>query len=102
MREPVGIFLIIFAYICIAIFILRIIWRIVLLLKIPENHNKEISPSSKTTFLTTIRMVRDIVFLTRLFRTNPLLCFGEWVFHVTFVLVFIRHLSYILHYVAIW
>jgi len=102
MRETAGIFLIIFAYICIAIFILRIIWRVILLLRIPENHNREISPSPKTTFLTTIRMVRDIVFLTRLFRTNPLLWFGEWFFHVTFVLVFIRHLRYILHYVPIW
>ncbi len=102
MREIAGILVIIFAYICAAIFLWRIIWRVVLLLRIPENRTKEISPAPKATFLTTIKTARDIIFLSRLFRVNPMLWLGEWVFHVAFVLVFIRHLRYVLHYVPDW
>ncbi len=102
MRETTGILLIIFAYICTAIFVLRISWRIVLLSRIPENRDKEISPAPKASFLTLIKTARDIVFLSRLFRINPLLWFGEWFFHAAFIMVLIRHLRYILHYVPDW
>jgi len=38
----------------------------------------------------------DIVFFNRLFRVNPALWFGEWVFHVTLTVVLLRHLRYFL------
>jgi len=46
----------------------------------------------------------DIVFFNRLFRVNPGLWFGEWVFHVTLTLVLLRHLRYVLNPVpaCIW
>jgi nitrate reductase gamma subunit len=36
----------------------------------------------------------DIVLLRRLFVANPMLWFGEWVFHVSLLLVLVRHLRY--------
>ena len=97
-----GTVLIIFAYLCYLIFVLRVIWRLYLLLKIPENTDSLAMPSPKSTFLTVIKTGRDIVLLTRLFKVNPLLWFGEWVFHIAFVLVLIRHLRYILDSAPGW
>lgn len=36
----------------------------------------------------------DIVLLRRLFVANPMLWFGEWVFHASLALVLVRHLRY--------
>jgi nitrate reductase gamma subunit len=36
----------------------------------------------------------DIALLRRLFVANPMLWFGEWVFHVSLTLVLLRHLRY--------
>jgi nitrate reductase gamma subunit len=44
----------------------------------------------------------DVILLGRLFRVNPALWLGEWVFHVTFLLVVIRHLRYFLNPVPLW
>jgi len=102
MIETAGTALIIFAYICLAVFLFRIIWRIVLWLKIPGDLNRETFPPPKISFLTIVKTGIDIVFLTRLFRVNPLLWVGEWFFHVAFGLVILGHLrywSYIVHYV---
>jgi nitrate reductase gamma subunit len=97
-----GTVLIIFAYLCYLIFALRIIWRIYLLSKIRKDTDIPAMPPPKTTFLTVIRTVRDIVLLTRLFKSNPLLWFGEWVLHAAFVLVLIRHLRYVLDTAPVW
>ena len=40
--------------------------------------------------------ILDIVLLRRLFRVNRILWVGEWVFHVSLLLVIIRHLKYFL------
>jgi nitrate reductase gamma subunit len=103
--ETMGTALIIFAYLCYAIFLLRIIWRIVLLLKVRENSSavpQYHGATERTPVLTVIKMGRDIVFLTRLFRINPLLWIGEWLFHAAFVLVLVRHLRYITNYTSGW
>lgn len=100
-----GTFLIIFAYLCYAIFLLRIIWRIVLLLMVRENSPSVLQSnrfSERTTVRTFMKAARDIVFLTRLFRTNPLLWIGEWIFHAAFILVLIRHLRYVLDHSPDW
>jgi len=44
----------------------------------------------------------DMVFLGRLFRINRALWIGEWLFHVSFVLVAAGHLRYILDPVPGW
>lgn len=44
----------------------------------------------------------DILFFMRLLAVNPALWLGEWVFHVSFVLVLLRHLRYFLDPVPVW
>ena len=44
----------------------------------------------------------DVLFLGRLFRVNPALWFGEWIFHATFLLVLARHLRYFLDPIPAW
>jgi len=44
----------------------------------------------------------DIISLRRLFLVNPGLWFGEWVFHVSFVMVVARHLRFFLNPVPNW
>jgi nitrate reductase gamma subunit len=39
----------------------------------------------------------DMFFFNKLFRLNPGLWFGEWVFHATLMLVLLRHLRYVLN-----
>jgi nitrate reductase gamma subunit len=96
--KAVGTVLVIFAYICYAVFVLRVIWRIVLILKIRENRSpvpQYRSSPGGTTFITMLKMGRDIVLLTRLFRVNPLLWIGEWTFHAAFFLILMRHLRFV-------
>ena len=45
---------------------------------------------------------RDVVLFWRLLMVNPALWFGEWVFHVSFLLVLLRHLRYFLSTVPEW
>jgi nitrate reductase gamma subunit len=95
-REYLGITLMVITYLCYAIFLWRVIWRIFLLLKIPDDRNKESLPTSQIAPMTILRGIRDVLFLTRLFRVNKLLWVGEWIFHWTFFLVLVRHLKYFL------
>jgi len=46
--------------------------------------------------------VRDVVLFWRLLKANPTLWFGEYVFHVTFLLVTLRHLRYFMDPVPAW
>lgn len=97
-----GTVLILFAYLCYAIFLSRIFWRIYLFTRATGDGNRAKAPGPGKTFLTALRTARDLVFLTRLFRTNPLLWFGEWFFHAAFILVLARHLRYVFQNVPVW
>jgi nitrate reductase gamma subunit len=94
MREYSGIVLLVITYLCYGVFLWRIIWRILLLLSIPGERNKEPLPGPGITRITILRAVRDILLLTRLFRVNKLLWIGEWVFHWALFFVLLRHLKY--------
>jgi nitrate reductase gamma subunit len=48
------------------------------------------------------RAAGDLLFFTRLLRTNGALWVGEWVFHVSLLLVLLRHLRYVLDPVPAW
>ena len=49
-----------------------------------------------------LRAAGDIIFLTRLLKTNDLLWIGEWFFHGSLVIVALRHLRYVLTPVPDW
>lgn len=44
----------------------------------------------------------DVVFFARLLMVNPALWIGEWLFHLTFLLVIMRHMRYFLNPVPSW
>jgi nitrate reductase gamma subunit len=45
---------------------------------------------------------RDVVLFWRLLKVNPALWLGEWVFHISFLLVALRHLRYFFDPVPEW
>lgn len=53
--------------------------------------------ASRTSPLTILKTIGDILFFPRLFRASPRLWFGEFLFHVSFSLVTLRHLRYVLN-----
>jgi nitrate reductase gamma subunit len=56
-------------------------------------------PSTLTTWALTLR---DVVLFWRLLKVHPALWFGEWLFHVSFLAVLLRHLRYFLDPVPLW
>jgi nitrate reductase gamma subunit len=46
--------------------------------------------------------VLDVLLLPRLFRVNPALWLGEWLFHASLLLVLLRHLRYFTEPVPAW
>lgn len=93
--------MLVIAYLCYAIFLWRMIWRIFLLLNVPKDHGELLSPPG-ITMMTMLKAIRDILFLTRLFRVNKLLWIGEWLFHWSFLFVLLRHLRYFFYPVPGW
>jgi nitrate reductase gamma subunit len=85
MGELTGIILIIIAYVCTTVFIWRILWRILLLFR-----------------TVILKILADVFFLTRLFRTNKPLWIGELIFHWAFLLVLMRHIRYVVFPVPQW
>ncbi len=82
-----------FAYIVAAVLYIRITWRLVLLSSLDQDE----APGRKWSFLTLFHAVLDILFLRRLFKLNPVLWIGEWVFHLSFIVIFIEHLRYVFY-----
>ncbi len=79
------------AYIVLAALYIRVIWRIVLWSK----QGMEDTPGKGGTISSFFQSTFDLILLRRLFIANPLLWIGEWVFHVSFMIVFITHLKYV-------
>ncbi len=80
-----------------AIFLWNVIWRFILWSR-AESGSPAASPEKRGL----LSAVLDILFLSRLFKVNAGLWWGEWFFHVSFVLVIIRHLVYFFNPVPRW
>jgi hypothetical protein len=85
------IILITLAYIVAAIFYIRISWRLYLLSGLSGDR----APGRGISIPLFFNALFDIVFLRRLFKLNPLLWVGEWMFHLAFIATFLGHLRYI-------
>ncbi len=57
---------------------------------------RSVLPRAPRSPVLVLKMAGDIIFLTRLLKANDLLWIGEWIFHFSFVLVFLRHLRFML------
>ena len=59
-------------------------------------------PRRPSTMATWVLTVRDVVLFWRLLKVNPVLWFGEYLFHLSFLLVALRHLRFFLEPVPSW
>lgn len=89
-----GILLMLLTYISIAVFLWRIFWRILILLK--RNRAMVQDPVRASGARAALRTAFDLLFLGRLMRVNDVLWLGEWVFHMSFLLVILSHLRFLL------
>jgi nitrate reductase gamma subunit len=98
-----GTFLSIMLYSAYIFFLGRISWRAFLLLTAQEQvRDRSGGAAGKKDRLSLLRAAIDILFLSRLFRTNRWLWLGECVFHATFVFVLVRHLRYVMQPPPAW
>jgi len=80
------------------VFCWRIVARMLTWAKAPVGHEV----ARRTTCPSVVMSVLDVLFLRKLFAVNKLLWVGEWLFHVSFVVVIVRHLRYFLLPVPGW
>ncbi|MEE9523825.1 MAG: hypothetical protein V3V59_03630 [Thermodesulfovibrionales bacterium] len=69
---------------------------IVLLFGIKEKSGTFSNKENRSSLKVLAVALLDIIFLRRLLRVNRTMWFGEWVFHVSFILVVLGHLRYII------
>lgn len=92
-----GMVLAIMAYAAFAVFIMRVVVHVALWFKRPWQETGAYPGGGKfKTWRVFLASLAEAFTLRRLLRTNPVLWAGEWVFHMSFVLVLIRHLRYFL------
>lgn len=96
-----GILLALSTYAVLGIFLVLLCGRLLTLWKAARTV-RGYAPSPPFTPHLVINIAGDILFLSRLLRTNDLLWIGEWLFHCTFVLVVLRHLVFFLVPVPGW
>jgi nitrate reductase gamma subunit len=85
-------------YLVAIIFYLDIIRRAFLCARTGESDQRRKRPSLATPIMTVI----DVAFLRRLFLVNKPLWIGEWLFHVSFVVVVLGHLRFFFLSVPQW
>lgn len=88
------------AYTAYTVLVYRIAWRILIVWK--SSGGPEGNLPVKTTPVAVLKAMGEILFLPRLFAVNPRLWIGEWIFHISFFLVILRHLRYVLDPVPGW
>jgi len=59
-------------------------------------------PPSRSRMQVCVLAATDVVLLGRVLNVNPALWLGEWTFHVSFLLVLLRHLRFFLDPVPAW
>ncbi|TAN40235.1 MAG: hypothetical protein EPN25_08305 [Nitrospirae bacterium] len=90
------------AYTVYLLFGLRLLWhfwswtRATRLLKLPSAVNQ------RTSFGTRMLMTLDVIFFRRVFVANGMLWTGSFAFHLSFLLVLLRHLRYFMEPVPVW
>jgi nitrate reductase gamma subunit len=100
MREEMGIILTTAAYTVYGLFLGRVGWRFALVSGMPPAEEGPLC--GRVTPRMLAKAVADMLFLTRLFLVNGRLWFWEWLFHITFLFVALRHLRFFLEPVPAW
>ena len=85
------------AYLAAAIFILGFLSKVVLYFKTPSPLKIPVTPAPKTSMGVVLRLIPEILFFRSLLKggtTEKILWLGGWVFHVSFLLIVLRHLRF--------
>ncbi len=85
------------AYIVYAVFWVRMLMHALVWWKAASRPGLSARPGLKARMQAYALTAADIVFFLRLLLVNPLLWLGEWIFHVSFFLVLLRHLRFFLN-----
>lgn len=97
-----GALLTIVFYAVMLLFLAGLINRAVIYVRGAANVSWDAALQVRESPLLTAYMLMDILFLGRLLKANPLIWIWEWLFHVSFGLVLLRHLRYFLNPVPGW
>ena len=85
------------AYLAAAVFVLGFLNKVVLYLKTPSPLKIPVTPAPKTSMGVVLRLIPEILFFRSLLKggtTEKILWLGGWVFHVSFLLIVLRHLRF--------
>jgi nitrate reductase gamma subunit len=94
--KPLSIILIVAAYLAYAAFWIRLGLHTVLWLRAAQRQPGGLTTVKGRSPVSFATAVIDIIFFRRLFASNKLLWLGSWVFHISFLVVLLRHLRYFL------
>lgn len=87
-------------YAAYAFFIGRVVWKSILIAR--SRPGESVTDETARPRGSLIRAILDILFLIRLLKANAMLWIWEWLFHVCFVVVTLRHLRFFLEPVPQW
>jgi nitrate reductase gamma subunit len=94
--------LVVLAYAVAAIFVAGIATRVYVWAATPVPLKIPTTPAPKTYAGVVVRMISEVFVFNSLFRSDKLLWVGAWAFHVSLVLIILRHLRYFLYPVPDW
>ena len=95
-------FIIIITYIVIALLYIKGVMNILLLCRAQGQDQVYLNDSTYPRTVLYMLSLLDVIFFTRLFRINKPLWLGEWLFHLSFIIVLLAHLRYILVGLPSW
>ena len=85
------------AYIAAAVFVLGFLNKVVLYFKTPSPLKIPTTPAPKTSMGVVVRLIPEVLFFRSLLKggaAEKILWLGGWVFHVSFLLIILRHLRF--------
>lgn len=93
------------AYVAAAIFVLGFFNKVILYFRTPSPLKIPITPAPKNSAGVVIRLIPEVLFFRSLLRggtAEKILWFGGWLFHVSFLLIILRHLRFFTYPVPGW
>lgn len=93
------------AYLATIIFVSGLIYRVILYFNTPSPLKIPVTPAPKNSIGVVIRLIPEILFFRSLLRggtAEKILWLGGWFFHVSLLLIVLRHLRYFLYPVPGW
>ncbi len=97
-----GIVFSVLAYLVTIIFVFGLLHKIVQYARTPSPLRIPLTPAPETRTGVLFRLLGEGFLFKQLFKTNFVLWLGAWLFHVSFLLVVLRHLRYFLYPVPEW